>query len=357
MLCFAGVLSPGDWFMVMIKRCEKEVQGSWTEKQQQAKEWLNYFVPHYCNRCQPHDGCPAKHTAVIQQSTRRLRSGEVGKRWLDEAHPEDKTKIVALTSLVEKMQVDVHLYVHGYHTCCVERANSERTAYTSKRVELYRNWRGKCKLVQLLHNHGATATAGWIRDRLGWQVTEEVREQWRRIDRDKAKHRQIKSDPSYNRRKRQLEDERKARSADATAAAKEKKRQRANQKSVHRYHAKKQLLYEAEERKKDGVAAPAVMEEGKSAAATEVVKRKRGRPKKSQAVSKEGVEKENAESGNERAAPSTHHEAPTAKRMKVDATTAVTTGSDRPVLEALASNVIVTVGVGQLVVHPAMRML
>ena len=73
---------------------------------------------------------------------------------------EDKTKIVALTSLVEKMQVDVHLFVHGYHTCCVERANSERTAYTSKRVELYRNWRGKCKLVQLLHNHGATATAG-----------------------------------------------------------------------------------------------------------------------------------------------------------------------------------------------------
>ena len=57
----------GDWFMVMVKRCEKEVLGSWAEKQQQAKEWLNYLVPHYCNRCRPGDGCPAKHTPVTQQ--------------------------------------------------------------------------------------------------------------------------------------------------------------------------------------------------------------------------------------------------------------------------------------------------
>jgi hypothetical protein len=349
MLCFAGVLSLGDWFMVMIKRCEKEVQGSWTDKQKQAKDWLNYFVPHYCNRCQPHDGCPAKHTPVAQRPTRRLRSGEVGKRFLDETHPEDKPKIVALSSLVERMQVDVHLYVHGYHTCCVERANSERTAYTSKRVELYRNWRGKCKLVQLLHNHGATATAGWIRDRLGWQVTEEVREQWRKIDRDKAKHRQIKSDPSYNRRKRQLEEERTTRSAETTAATKEKKRERANQKAVHRYHAKKQLLYEAEERKREGVGP--VMGEEKVAAAGEVVKRKRGRPKKSQMVDKEGAEKENSQSV-------THSEEVQgpAKRMKMDTATTTTaaTSSERPALEALVSNR--TVGMRQLVLHPAMQL-
>jgi hypothetical protein len=341
--------------MVMVKRCEKEVQGSWTEKQQQAKKWLSYFVPHYCNHCQPGDGCPAKHTPVAQRPTRRLRSGEVGKRFLDETNPVDKSKIVALTSLMERMQEDVHLYVHGYQTCSVERANSERTAYTSKRVELYRNWRGKCKLVQLLHNHGATATASWIRDHLGWQVTEEVRDQWRKIDRDKAKHRQIKSDPSYNRRKRQLEDAKNARSAAATAATKEKGRERARQKAVHRYHAKKQLLYEAEERKRDGVAAPAVMEEGKSAAAGEVVKRKRGRPRKSQAVSKEGAEKENAESGNEQSPSPSECEAPAAKRTKMDTTTAVTTSTERPALEALASNRIVEMR--QLVLHPAMQRL
>ena len=78
--------------MVMVKRCEKEVEGSWAEKQQQAKEWLSYFVPHYCNRCRPGDGCPAKHTAVTQQPTRRLRSGEVGKRFLDGSHPDDKVQ-------------------------------------------------------------------------------------------------------------------------------------------------------------------------------------------------------------------------------------------------------------------------
>lgn len=175
-----------------------------------------------------------------------MRSGEVGKRFLDETHPVDRSKITAITALVERMQGDVHLYVHGYHTCSVERANSERTAYTSKRVELYRNWRGKCKLVQLLHNHGATATASWVREHLGWQVTEDVRDHWRKIDRDKAKHRQIKSDPSYNRRKRQLEEERKARSAEATAATKEKRKEKEKKKkkaAAHRYHVKKQLLY------------------------------------------------------------------------------------------------------------------
>jgi hypothetical protein len=343
--------------MVMVKRCEKEVLGSWAEKQQQAKEWLSFFVPHYCNRCRPGDGCPAKHTPVTQQPTRRLRSGEVGKRFLDESHPDDKSKIVALSSLVEKMQVDVHLYVHGYHTCCVERANSERTAYTPKRVELYRNWRGKCKLVQLLHNYGATAAAGWIRDRLGWEVTEEVRGQWRRIDRDKAKHRQIKSDPSYNRRKRQLEEERKARSAEATAATKGRRKERGvNKTGEHTYHVRKQLLYEAEERKRDEVAAAAVMEEGKVAAASDLVKRKRGRPKKGQVVDKERAEKENSQSV-------THseevREPAIRKRMKMDTTPTVTTtaatSSERPALEALASNR--SVGMRQLVLHPAMQML
>jgi len=67
-----------------------------------------------------------------------------------------------------------------------------------------RNWKGKCRLVQLFHNHGVDATAAMVRQHLGWQVTEEVREQWRKIDRDKAKHREIKADPSYNRRQREI---------------------------------------------------------------------------------------------------------------------------------------------------------
>jgi hypothetical protein len=122
---------------------------------------------------------------------------------------------------------------------------------------------------------------------------------------------------------------------------------------VHRYHAKKQLLYEAEERKipkRGGVAVMEVQEEEKVVATGEGAKRKRGRPKKRPAVGKEGAEKENT--GNESLPFPTHRVEP-AKRMKVDTT--VTTSRERPALEALASNR--AVGVRQLVLHPAMQML
>jgi hypothetical protein len=227
--------------MIMIKRCEKEVPGSWEEKRHQGKAWLDWFVPHYCNNCRPGNGCPAKHTDPDQQPRRRLRSGDMGKRFLDEKDPDDQPKIAALRALLDKMKRNVQHYIHGYNTCSVERANRERCVHTPKTTELMKSWKPKCKLVQLLHNHGATATAELIRQHLGWQVTEEVRAQWKKIDRDKAKHRQIKSDPSYNRRKRELEKERKVRSAEAAAAAKEKKKKR--KAAHHAYHVKKQLLY------------------------------------------------------------------------------------------------------------------
>jgi hypothetical protein len=257
--------------MIMIKRCAKEVPGSRDEQQHQAKAWLDWFVPHYCNQCRPGDGCPAKHTAPDQQPRRRLRSGDVGKRFLDEKDPNDQPKIAALRVLLKKMKRDVQQYIHGYNTCSVERANRERCVHTPKTVELWKSWRPKCKLVQLLHNYGASTTAEWIRQHLGWQVTEEVRDQWRKIDRDKAKHRQIKSNPSYNRRKRQLEEERKVRSGEAAAAAKKEKRKK---KAVqHTYQVRKQLL------------CPDVEKAGKeeASASSSAVGKTRGRPRKRKA--------------------------------------------------------------------------
>ena len=52
--------------MTIIKRCEKEVSGSWADKQQQAKTWLAHFVPHYSGRCLPNaeDRCPASHNTA-----------------------------------------------------------------------------------------------------------------------------------------------------------------------------------------------------------------------------------------------------------------------------------------------------
>jgi RecA-family ATPase len=154
------------------------------------------------------------------------------------------------------------MFVHGYHTCWVESSHNERAVYTSKRVEMWRNWKGKCRLVQLFHNHGVEATAEMVRHHLGWQVTEEVRQQWRKIDRDKAKHREIKADPSYNRRQWEIALKRQARKAEAKAAAEavakeEKRKERETMKAekgkeektrmvatvAHTYSVKKRPLY------------------------------------------------------------------------------------------------------------------
>ena len=77
----------GDWFMTIIKRCEKDVAGSWADKQLQAATWLDHFVPHYSGRCvfAVDPQCPAKHTAIDDDS----------KKWLECEHPADKTKIAA----------------------------------------------------------------------------------------------------------------------------------------------------------------------------------------------------------------------------------------------------------------------
>jgi hypothetical protein len=243
--------------MTVVKRCEKEVEGSWTDKQTQAVQWLDRFIPHYRGLCIPGDGCPAKHSAPNQEP----RAGGDEKRFIDGKDPQDEAKVAALEELIEKMKADVAMFVHGHHTCWVESSHNERAVYTSKRVEMWRNWKGKCRLVQLFHNHGVERTAEMVRQQLGWQVTEEVREQWRKVDRDKAKHREIKAGPSYNRRQRELELERQARKVEARAAAaaaekEEKRREKEREKEggkeekrrkvasvKHTYSVRKRPLY------------------------------------------------------------------------------------------------------------------
>jgi hypothetical protein len=269
--------------MTIIKRCEKEVPGSWADKQLQARTWLGHFVPHYTGRCSPVaedvDRCPAKHSTVD--------SDDDSKKWLDIQDPSDQPRIAALEQLIDRIKADVTLYVHGYNTCAVECAHSERTVLTSKRIEYWRQWEGKCRLMQLLHNHRTTATGESLLQQLGWQMADGVSAHLGRIDRDKAKHNQLKTTPKYNARQKALRLEKREREATDTeliawaAALKEK----AREKQRHKYHAKKRLLYEAEEMKKGGEAAalPAVVE-GEAvttqAAEVTVVKRKRGRPRK-----------------------------------------------------------------------------
>jgi len=189
--------------MTIIKRCEKEVQGSWADKQLQATTWLDHFVPHYSRRCvskvEQHSDCPAAHTPSVDGS----------KKWLDDEHDADKGKIVGLQQLIARMKADVALYIHGYNTCAVECAHGERTALTSKRIEYWTNWEGKCRLMQLLHNHQARATGESLLQRLGWQVMDGVSTQLDKIGRDKAKHHQIRPlhttagrRPSASRRRR-----------------------------------------------------------------------------------------------------------------------------------------------------------
>ena len=193
--------------MTIIKRCEKEVPGTWADKQLQAAIWLGHFVPHYSGRCvsvvDRHD-CPAKHTTTQDSS----------KRWLDGEHAADKVRIAALWVLVGRMKADVGLYIHGYNTCAVECAHGERTVLTSKRIEYWTNWEGKCRLVQLLHNHRTRATGESLLQGLGWQVTDGVSTQLGKIDRDKAKHHGIKTSPAYNGRQKAIRVEKKTRAAE-----------------------------------------------------------------------------------------------------------------------------------------------
>ena len=108
--------------------------------------------------------CPAKHTPTVDAS----------RKWLDGEHLADKAKIDALLQLIGRMKDDVSLYIHGYNTCAVECAHGERTVLTSKRIEYWTNWEGKCRLVQLLHNHRTRATGESLLQSLGWQVMDGV---------------------------------------------------------------------------------------------------------------------------------------------------------------------------------------
>jgi hypothetical protein len=321
--------------MTVIKRCEKEVSGTWDEKRQQAKSWLDHFVPHYCGRCLPSDGCPAKHSPIDDDS----------KRWLDEDHHKDKPRIPPLHQLIDRMQADVALYIHGYNTCAVECAHGERTALTSKRIEYWVNWEGKCRLLQLLHNHRTRATGETLLRELGWQVMEGVSTHLHRIDRDKAKHHQIKTTPSYNARQKAIRMEKKARDAadPELIALAEARKGKAREKQRHYYHARKQLLYEEEKRKKGKENdVPVVDEKERTASATVDAKRKRGRPTKSK------PEKEND------APDSAPSSTTTAKRAKTVATMDSCTASgdeQRPVLQATLMNRAVGV---RLTLHPAM---
>ena len=268
-----------------IKRCEKEVHGSWTDKQLQAATWLDHFVPHYSGRCvsavQQH--CPARHTPTVDAS----------KKWLDGEHSTDKAKIAALLQLVGRMKADVALYIHGYNTCAVECAHGERTVLTSKRIEYWSNWEGKCRLVQLLqllHNHRTRATGESLLQSLGWQMMGGVSTQLGKIDRDKSKHHQIKTSPAFNGRQKAIRIEKKTRTAEdpeliARAAV---QKQKTREKQRHWYSARKQLLYEEvngtdESKEADG-----------TAPAGSVVTRKRGRPMK-KVQTAEDEDKENVD--------------------------------------------------------------
>ena len=147
------------------------------------------------------DRYPASHNTANDES----------KKWLDGEHPQDQVKITALALLMDRMKSDISLYIHGYNTCAVECAHGERTVHTSKRVEYWSSWEGKCGLVQLLHNHRTRGTGQSLLQQFGWQVADGVSTHLDRIDRDKAKHHVLKAAPEYNARQKALLFEKKAR--------------------------------------------------------------------------------------------------------------------------------------------------
>jgi hypothetical protein len=167
----------------------------------------------------------------------------------------------------------------------VECAHGERTVHTSKRVEYWSRWEGRCRLVHLLHNHRTKGTGESLLQQLGWQVADGVTTHLGKIDRDQAKDHHLKTAAEYNARQKALRLEKKDRAATdidliARAAA---QKQKVREKQRHYYSAKKQLLYKTEKGKEGGGGA-AVEQVGIVAPAAEAVKKKRGRPRKVQPV-------------------------------------------------------------------------
>jgi hypothetical protein len=187
------------------------------------------------------------------------------------------------------MKADVTMYIHGYNTCAVECAHGERTVLTSKRIEYWSNWEGKCRLLQLLHNHRTRTTGEALLQQLGWQVMEGVSTHLQRIDRDKTTHHQIKTTPSYNARQKAIRMEKKARDAEdpELIALAEIRKGKAREKQQHYYSARKQLLYRNEEKKGEDEVVQSENGDGDSHCTAKDGGRKRGRPRKRRTEEKE----------------------------------------------------------------------
>ena len=134
--------------------------------------------------------------------------------------------------------------------------------------------------MQLLHNHRTRATGHSLLQSLGWRMNDGVSTQLGKIDRDKAKHHQIKTSPVYNGRQKALRVEKKTRTAEdpELIARAEVQKQKTREKQRHWYSARKQLLYETDG--KEVKSTDEGREADGTAATREVATRKRGRPKK-----------------------------------------------------------------------------
>ena len=125
-------------------------------------------------------------------------------------------------------------------------------------------------------------------------MNDDVSTQLGKIDRDKAKHHQIKTSPVYNGRQKALRVEKKTRTAEdpelITRAAAQK--QKTREKQRHWYSARKQLLYEA--KGKEGRGTDDSAEADGTASAGPMAKKKRGRPKKKVKAAEDG-DKENVD--------------------------------------------------------------
>ena len=67
--------------------------------------------------------------------------------------------------------------------------------------------------MQLLQNHRTRSTGESLLQDVGWQVVDGVSTQLGKVDRDKAKHHQIKTSPAYNGRQKAIRFEKKKRDA------------------------------------------------------------------------------------------------------------------------------------------------
>jgi hypothetical protein len=131
----------GNRFMGLIKQAEGVHRGNVTA----MRSWFNdrwaFTMNHYTLTPCP-AGCPCAFAG--KPVDEKIKSK---KHFFDLSKPKHKEKYDQIKVLVEAIGARVEEYIHGYSTCIGESAHRWRAVWTSKDIDYYASYEGRCHLT------------------------------------------------------------------------------------------------------------------------------------------------------------------------------------------------------------------